>query len=42
MVESDVTMTDTSSENKKNLGNAEFKKGNYGKAIQYYTEAVAI
>ena len=42
MVESNVTMTDAASDEKKNLGNAEFKKGNYGKAIQYYTEAVNI
>ena len=42
MVESNVTMTDSASEDKKNLGNAEFKKGNYGKAIQYYTEAADI
>ena len=42
MVEQNVTMTDTASEDKKNLGNAEFKKGNYGKAIQYYTEAVEL
>ena len=42
MVESNVTMTDSASEDKKNLGNAEFKKGNHGKAIQYYTEAADI
>ena len=42
MVESNVTMTDSASEDKKNLGNAEFKKGNHGKAIQYYTEAANI
>lgn len=40
MVESNATMTDSAAEDKKNLGNAEFKKGNHGKAIAYYTEAI--
>lgn len=32
----------TASEDKKAKGNAEFKKGNFGSAIKYYTEALDI
>jgi hypothetical protein len=31
---------DQKSEQKKQLGNAEFKKGNYSAAINYYTDAL--
>jgi len=37
MVESNVTMADAQADEKKAAGNAEFKKGNHGKAIQLYT-----
>lgn len=32
----------TASDEKKNLGNAEFKKGNFAAAIKYYGEALDI
>jgi len=31
---------ETKAEEKKNLGNDEFKKGNYIKAVNFYTEAL--
>ena len=30
-------MVESNADEKKNLGNAEFKKGNYGKAITFYS-----
>ena len=35
-------MVESSADEKKNLGNAEFKKGNFAKAIKFYTEALDI
>ena len=35
-------MVESTSDEKKNLGNAEFKKGNYAKAISFYSQALEI
>ena len=32
---------ESKAEEKKNLGNDEFKKGNYQKAVKFYTEALS-
>jgi len=35
-------MVESTADEKKNLGNAEFKKGNYAKAINFYSQALEI